>query len=298
MAVKAKRESGRKTKKAPNKQKKVPVLVASMIGVISTINIKHEMKHAIKAGVNDPGIKLKFVYVGSYKRAKLKKKIEKLNNDTEVGLIITLGGNKTFDAATALSDKNFVSLVGSIPTPQPAKCKGGVSLNSFMANGDRIDHLVNDKKKKKNKIALLCNPNSSMNVNEENNWTNALSMPASSIYHAGKDNQADENDSSTFQAAFETITDDNMQAVIISADPFFQDAMDELVADANKSGVYVTYPLQDYANAWEPPESGQSTLQGPDLIAACTSLGGIAAAAFRTGTDQGFSLATSATFDR
>ncbi len=58
----------------------------------------------------------------------------------------------------------------------------------------------------------------------------------------------------------------------MSADPFFQETMDELVPEANKSGIHVIYPLQDYKNAWEPPTPGYATLQGPDLLEAYSQL--------------------------
>jgi hypothetical protein len=290
----------RKAKSKPGSGKTKPVVTArDVIGIISTIHITREMKQAIKTGVADPTVKLRFCYVGSYRPAKLKRKLEKFNNRPAIKLVVTVGGNKTYETAKAFSQKQFVSLVGVTPPTPPALCKGGVTLNSPGQNQARVNHLVGTKGKTKNKIALLCNPNSAMNATEQSEWVNGIGMPGngSTIFHAGKDNTADENDSDTFDKAFKQIKDAGMQAVVVSADPFFHEAMDELVDDANDTGLYVTYPLQDYNRAWESPAPGLATLQGPDLLMAYGQLGTVAAAVLRTGSNQGFVSANSATVD-
>jgi len=293
MAKKAKSKSKSAKTKAP---KKSQTIARDTVGIISTISITRDMKQAINNGLANPSVRLKFAYVGSYKPNKMKKKFQKFNNNANVKIVMTLGGNKTYAAAVQYSQKPFVSLVGLTPA-QFNLCKGGVTLNSSGGNQARVDHLVTDLKKTKTKIALLCNPNSAMNAAEEEDWVDTLGMPAGNIFHAGKDTSVDENDTDTYETAFAAITLAGMQAVIVSADPFFQETMDELVADANDAGVYMTYPLQDYKKAWEAPTMGSATLQGPDLLMAYSQLGGVAASVLMTGADQGFRPANSATND-
>jgi hypothetical protein len=293
MAKKAKSKSKSAKRKMPKRGR---VVARDTVGIISTISITRDMKQALNTGFANPSVRLKFSYVGSYKPAKMKKKFTKFNNNNNIKLVITLGGNKTYDAAVQYSTKPFVSLVGVEPA-QNQVCKGGVSLNSADGNQARVDHLTNVLGKTKSKIGLLCNPNSSMNATEEGDWINNIRMPAANIFHAGKDATADENDTDTYDTAFAKITAAGMQAVVVSADPFFQETMDELVADANDAGVYITYPLQGYNKAWEPPTMGNATLQGPDLLMAYSQLGTVAASALMTGQPQGFRPANSATND-
>ena len=253
------------------------------------------MKQAIYNGLANPSVRLKFSFVGSYKPNKMKKKFQKFNNNNNVKLVMTLGGNKTYDAATQFSTKPFVSLVGVTPAAN-ALCRGGINLNSTGGNQARVDHLT-AQGKTKSKIGLLCNPNSSMNTAEEQDWITNIGISSQNIFHAGKDTTVDENDTDTYDAAFTSIVAAGMQAVVVSADPFFQQTMDELVSDANDSGVYMTYPLQDYNKAWEPPATGSATLQGPDLLMAYSQLGAVAASALQAGGDQGFRAANTATND-
>jgi hypothetical protein len=281
--------------KGTKARKRRPVVVRDAVGIISTISITREMKQAINNGLANPGVRLKFSYVGSYKPNKMKNKFKKFNNNNNIKLVLTLGGNKTYEAAVQFSQKPFVSMAGITPNAPPALCKGGINLNSTGGNQARVDHLTG-LGKTKSKIGLLCNQNSAMNAAEEQDWKNNINMPAGNIFHAGKDTTADENDTDTYDAAFTNIKAAGMQAVIVSADPFFQETMDELVADANDSGVYITYPLQDYNKAWEPPTMGNATLQGPDLLMAYSQLGAVAATALTGGT-PGFLSANSATND-
>lgn len=295
------KSAGVKAKKAKKKSigKKamasIPAVLGTAIGVISTITITKEMKKALKTGA--PGVKFKFCYVGSYKDKKLKNKLVKFNNNTDVKMLITFGGNKTYNAAKKWFGKDFVSMVGAVPTNPPALCKGGVTLISTAGNKDRVSHLTT-KGMSKSQVGLLCNPNSAMNSIEEEDWVKNIGMSKKNIFHTGMDGTTtDENDSDTYEDGFADAVKSKMQALIVSADPFFQETMDELVSEANKSGIYVTYPLQDYKNAWEPPTTGCATLQGPDLLDAYSQLAMMAASVLNQGTNPGFVNATSVTND-
>lgn len=299
MARKAKSKSGiRKTRAAKPAakfaKKMLPATPRDVVAVISTITFSKEMKQAIATGVANPNIRLKFVYVGSYKKPKLTNRLSKFDNNGRIKLVVTVGGNKAYEAAkSTLSNKPFVSLVGTTPNTPRGMCMGGVTLGSPDGNQARVDHLVS-LGATKNKIGLLCNPNSTMHPVEKANWTDpkGIAMAPATIFPAGK-SATDENDSDTYEAAFEDIVKAGMQAVIVSADPFFQDTMDELVAAANDSGVHVTYPLQNYKNAWESPTPGNAIFQGPDLLTAYGQLGSVASLVLATGRDQGFPMAIS-----
>src|SRR4029077_10668689 len=79
--------------------------------------------------------------------------------------------------------------------------------------------------------------------------------------------------------------DNNLRAMIVSADPVFQDNKDFLVDKANGSNKYMCYPLQIYANtggAHHP--HGHHTLHGPKLATAYYTLGIKAAEVIKSGT--------------
>jgi hypothetical protein len=78
--------------------------------------------------------------------------------------------------------------------------------------------------------------------------------------------------------AFNNITANGFTAVIVSADPWFKLTSKDLVTAANvwaTGGRRVCYPLQDYQT--EKPNLGHTTLYGPSLGDAYTSLGQLAA---------------------
>ena len=63
-------------------------------------------------------------------------------------------------------------------------------------------------------------------------------------------------------------------AVVISSDPFFSYARDDLVRAANTSGLTVCYPFAVYTTAIPQPTPGKSMWYGPELDAAYTLAGG------------------------
>src|SRR5262245_38761395 len=244
----------KKTVKKTSKKKATKVLALG-IGVISTISISTDMKKAIRTGVNNPDIPIKFTYVGSYKKAKLRRKVDRFNSDTKIGLIVTVGGNKAYDAAARRATKPFISLLGAAPSAPDQQCYGGFEMKSYAFNENRVQELTDPDglNFSRSKIVLLQNPNAFIAGVEADDWRR--NVRGGPLIEAGADTTPDENDSSTYQTAFEAIAHMNppVDAVVISADPFFQETMDELVAAANGSNKYICYPLQEYADAYDPP---------------------------------------------
>jgi hypothetical protein len=278
---KIKRASGKKkTGRRKGKRRGSNLDLVQGIGVVSTIFLSREMKDEFRAGVADPTVVIKFRHVGSYKKNKLKKKIARFNRDPAIGLIVTAGGSKTYEVAKTDATKPFISLVGVEPANPPDLCHGGMTLNSVEKNPDRVDYMHMQKGKSKLDIALVHNPNSAMAAKELANWA---TLNAGPVIAAGKDATADENDSSTYEDAFGKDMPANVTAVVISADPFFQETMDELVDEANKSARFICYPLQDYFDASPRPLQGNATLFGPGLKASYKTLGVRAKTVLTTG---------------
>lgn len=273
MAKSAKAGTGSSKKKKSKGKKKAKVLDALVkgIGVISTIDIPQEFRDAFERGVNDATVLIKYRHAATYKTAKLAKKVRRFNKDADIGLIVTVGGLKAYDAAAQfIIAKPFVSLVGVAPTNASAKCRGGVTLNSVQYNSNRVNYLTTKLGCSAIEIGLLQNPNSTMQAAEVDNWANSIG--AGAITPAGNDTGVDENDSATYQDAFLSISG-GIKGLVVSSDPFFQDTKDELVDEANKWGKYVCYPSQAFGRARPRPKAGLATLLGPDLVAAYQSLG-------------------------
>jgi hypothetical protein len=277
----------KKTAKKTSKKKAVKVQ-ASGIGVISTISITTDMKKAIRTGVNNPGIPIKFTYVGSYKRSKLQRKIDRFNSDKKIALIVTVGGNKAYDAAARRATKPFISLLGAAPSAPDEQCYGGFEMRSYAFNENRVQELTDPAglKFSRSKIVLLQNPNALIAGDEADDWRK--NVRGGPILEAGADTTPDENDSSTYQTRFEAIAQMNIDAVVISADPFFQETMDELVEAANGSKKYICYPLQEYADADEPPLPGKAMAYGPSLIDSYEDLGELASQVLGDGAKRPF----------
>ena len=86
----------------------------------------------------------------------------------------------------------------------------------------------------------------------------------------------------------QTVPTIQSQAVIVSADPYFQQTRNSLIQAFKNwighSNRYVVYPLKNYTSA-----GNNTAVIGPSIEDAMTKLGQIAAAALNTGTSQGFS---------
>src|SRR3954464_5622009 len=124
--LKVKKGSAKKQSKKKIKKRKSRAPLTQGIGVVSTIFMTREMKSNFAEGVNENAVIKKYKHLGTYKKPKLKKRIEQFNSDAKIGLIVTVGGTKAYDAAAAYSTKPFISLVGAVPTAPDSWCYGGI----------------------------------------------------------------------------------------------------------------------------------------------------------------------------
>jgi hypothetical protein len=105
------------------------------------------------------------------------------------------------------------------------------------------------------------------------------------------------NDSTAFTKEFTNI-DDSIQALIISADPFFQDNKVTLINAVNgwlKAGQSVCYPFADYVGVpgtTAVPPGASAFWFGPKLSDAYTLLGQVAVQALQTQAPVPFSFTT------
>jgi hypothetical protein len=277
MAMKSKVTKGlaKKTgvKKKTKKHKRRAGLTLG-IGVVSSIKVPPALRAAFKRGLNNPDVLIKVEHAASYKKNKLKLKVQQFNADVDIGLIITVGGSITYEAADSFATKPFLSLVGVTPATPGTKCFGGVTLQSYQSNPLRIGHLEG-KGYAKAQIGLFHNPNSAMASAEKAAWTGATPLP-------GGVNSSGDNDFTTYPADFAKLPS-SVTAVVISADPYFQETKDALVDAANTSGQYICYPLQDYGGASPKPTHLKATLYGPALVDPYALLGERAAKVLATG---------------
>lgn len=235
------------------------------IGVISTIRVPTPLRTAFKSGLNNPNVVIKVEHALSYNRNKLKAKILQFNADETIGLILTVGGLVAYQAAALFATKPFLSLVGDAPVNPAALCYGGVSMQSYRSNPDRVTYL-GGKGFAPAQIGLIQNPNSAMATAEKAAWTGARPTLTAGVNANG------DNDPTTYPNDFANIPA-NLTAIVLSADPFFQDTKDDLVAAANSANRYMCYPLQDYAAAAPAPTHLKATAYGPALADPYTLMG-------------------------
>ena len=90
-----------------------------------------------------------------FKTQKIQAAIQQLNADTSIGLIVTFGGNFTWNVASQYATKPFISLVGgllpNIHSPPSGHFMGAVSLESLDTDAARIADLVQVKPKVNNR---------------------------------------------------------------------------------------------------------------------------------------------------
>jgi hypothetical protein len=200
----------------------------------------------------------------TYHTNKIQAAIQQFNADDNIGLIVTFGGNVTCSVAGQYATKPFISLIGGLlsndPTPPTGFFAGAVSLNSFGMDADRITDLVNNKPKvgSPDDIWLLYDPRSLMAAGEVNNFGGGGATPATNGI----------SDPTKFGSDFDTMVAAGAKAIIISAAPYFHKQRYDLIGAANKSGLYICYPLLGYrnANGTNQPTKGMATLLGPDLV--------------------------------
>jgi hypothetical protein len=263
-----------------------PMLNPPGIGIISTIGYRGtNLETKFREGVNnkawcdaaDP------LDGRGYDKKSLADAVTSFNNNPAVGLIVTVGGVAPAVAALRNSTKPFLSLVGGtiadFPGTIAGKFCGGLTLETFVHNNERFDHLTGSHGKPSrhhftaNQVCLLINPDTACADDEMGLWP---SPPRGKIFKA-------RNDREITQAFTDFQQDNTLRAIVVSADPFLQDHKDILIAAANASNKHVCYPLHIYANTGKPhrPTPGRHTLHGPKLATAYHALGEKAAAVVR-----------------
>jgi len=240
------------------------------IGIVSSISYDAKMTTAFNAGLGltptqafPPGPLQAYIPPAlddlKFNAQAIQTAIQQLNADAKIGLIVTFGGNFTWNVANQFATKPFISLIGSmLPNMQmSAYFAGGVTLDSIEADTARINDLVNVKPKvQASNIWLLYDSRTPMAPTEMSNWTGGGVTPATNGI----------NDPTKFGLDFGNIPN-AAKAVVISAAPYFLHNREELIAAANTSKLYICYPLLRYRNAdgTNKPTSGVATVLGPDL---------------------------------
>jgi hypothetical protein len=272
-----------KDKKAPKKA----LAITQAVTVVSSIPIDAHTRTRFENALNTGGINITPTYndnggtglgYGSLLDAAV--------HSPTSGLLVTLGGLVAFNFAIADSQTKFISLIGGTPqmngNPFPAPANGinfwgAVSLESYVGNTARIRYLGRPPNSyQPGQITLLYNPNSAMSNIEIQNWPNTNIQPA------GVDPNANNSDQ-YYDSAFRAIT---TSAVVVSADPWFNQTKNKLVAAANASGLYVSYPLKNYKEANPPPEKHGATVHGQHTDDGIMALGRMANSIFQQNTAQ------------
>jgi hypothetical protein len=266
------------------------------IGIVSSIKYTPELKKAFEAGVNNNQILKNSDDNKDYKRHDTSALNASISNFLgRADLIVTVGGSIAYDAAVAtipLTDNpatqmHFLSLLGAVPGNAPDSFWGGVSLESYTSNADRIG-LLTTAVGNQALVGLLRNKNSSMVDDEAFAWNGVTGN--NNYYYAGTD-ASDKNDGSVaaFSSGFAAATAAGMKGLVVSADPHFQNSRDNFVSAANAwllaDGTrYICYPSLNFNDASTPPKGTQSILYGPHLLHAYNLLGQLAAAALNSQT--------------
>ena len=240
------------------------------IGIVSSIGYDAKMTTAFDAGLGltptqtfPPGPGQVYIPPAlddlKFKAQAIQTAIQGLNARSDIGLIVTFGGNFTWNVANQFATKPFISLLGSmLPNMQMSPFfAGGVTLDSFETDTARINDLVNVKPKvPASSIWLLYDPRTLMAQAEKNSWTGGGTIPATNGI----------SDPTKFGLDFANLPN-TAKAVVISAAPYFLHKREFLIPAANDSGLYICYPLIRYRNngGTKHPTSGLATLLGPDL---------------------------------
>jgi hypothetical protein len=205
------------------------------------------------------------------------------NNFNNNDLLVTFGGLVAYEAANDAGLQGYISLVGNVPAVLHDYCWGGVSLECIATNELRFNYLM-EKLVPKSNIYLFYNPNSEMSVSGEEiqDW-NRLTAPNSGQVFPGGVNAQGDNDSNAYGPNFDGIeTNGNIQALVVSADPFFGQTKDPLITAANawlRRGVggpprFICYPSRGFATGTQ--LATRSILYGPSMEDAYFLMGQVA----------------------
>jgi hypothetical protein len=241
------------------------------VGVLSSIALPDKLLAAFDAGYTTKRHKHKGN--STYNAATIRTNEADLISDG-CEFIAAVGGSIVLAAIYSTSPIYFVSLVGAMPKNIGGYCQGGVSLESWASNKDRID-IVKRKLALANadNIALYRNDKSDMAGDEAADWTLQVAPSTAKIYPTSGNYNTDFNGGALIPAS--------IQGIVVSSDPTFQQNKNDLVAAINtwvgaQANRYVVYPLQIFREATQPPATTKSTLYGPDLYQAYYKLGQLA----------------------
>ena len=277
IGTRSKATMGKKGKyKKPAKQKgekRKGKAGVAVVGVVSSISVTTPLKNAIKNGGNFTDQQLSVAGGLGYDQVTIQGAISQFNNDANIKVIITVGGGITYAAAAAMAAlvKPFVSVVGEAPANPAPQCYGGVTLRSCQADADRIGKTLHGKGFQPTEIGLYYNPKSVMAATENLNWPGgqviAATVPNNEANYAG--------DLGQFSAG--------IKAIVISADPFFQDTKDALTAAVNNINKYCCYSVQDFNG-----KHLKASMHGPKLKEVYSLVGTLAANVLTNGFASGF----------
>jgi hypothetical protein len=262
------------------------------VGILSSIRYNGTaFKTWFQFGLGMPSARYNFAIYEQqgYQPATLATEATALSN-ANPAVIVTFGGNVVASAMAQNNPQNvpFFSVLGNL-TPDLAGARllsGGVNLDTVARNAARFNHLTNDLKIPASQIAFLSNPGSAMYLAEQAQWAalnpggafyqfNPLSLvPPIATVQQGFDN------------VFQTFArNGGATAMLVSADPAFQDNKDALIAAANNANKMVCYPLQTYNNnSGTLPATGRFAMHGPKLGRACFLMGQDVVSFLATGT--------------
>jgi hypothetical protein len=227
------------------------------VGILSSIDYNQHMSDSFNAGYQSvtaalPTFNTHEVDIGYDHLAKA---VTDLNG--HVDLIVTFGGIIAYNAAIAGATVNFISLIGGKPPagnwtePPTGFFKGCCDLLSYSTDVDRVNWLVKTIPTVAGNVGLLYNSHSNMGPTEAKNFTGGQTVNATNGW----------NDPTAFDQDFDQF-DDDIRAVVISADPYFHRNKDQLVGAANDADRYICYPLLSYEDAGP---SDDWEVIGPDL---------------------------------
>jgi hypothetical protein len=269
-AASSKKGKYKKPAKQKGKKRKGKAGVA-IVGVVSSISVTSALQNAIAKGGNFTLQQLSINGGLGYDPVALQNAISQFNSDTNIQVIITVGGSITYTAAAAVAGlaKPFVSVVGEEPADSATQCYGGVTLRSCQTDTDRIQKTLHGKGFQPTEIGLYYNPKSVMAEN--------LSWPGGEVVAATVPNNKANypGDLAQFSAG--------IKAIVISADPFFQDTKDALTAAVGNITQYCCYSLQDFNG-----KHLKASMHGPKLKEVYSLVGTLAANALTNGFAAGF----------
>lgn len=268
-----------KSRKSRTIRRRGPELRARGVGLLASIPYAGTIKTEFEKGLGRPLPYINTEHAGlGYDSKSLADALAALNKDSQVGIIVTMGGLVTFNEAVKNAETYFISIVGSrksLPSVNTGYFLGGLSLESYSRHPLRIA----DVKKKfsiedDHEFCLFCNRNSSMNPEEKAVWINKRIVEAA----VGKDTANLPNVFNGMFGKVENYNNPTVKAVVVSADPWFFVKGAELVEAANAwigrapkgENRIVCYPLQEYS-AYQP--TGKYMLHGPNLAKAYRDLG-------------------------